>query len=146
MLFRPHFFMYYNNTKENKGNMNLKHLITIMKGTLPNQIIILSFQRLNSLQNAYLLRLQNTAEATATVKNEENLVTANLANLIKSIGTKTVEEVSLFGVSGNQAIEEQRLLWTGEDGVKSGGVIRDASDMNKVEFLPQQIRTFLLSS
>lgn len=146
MIFHPHFFMYYNNTKENKNNMNLKHVVTQFKTTLPNQISILSFQRLTSLKHSYLMRLQNTAEATATVKNEENLVTVNLASLAKSIGLKNMKEVSLFGTSENRVIEEQRLLWTGEDGIKSGGVLRDASDFSKVEFLPQQIRSFLFTN
>ena len=126
--------------------MNLKHVVTQFKTTLPNQISILSFQRLTSLKHSYLMRLQNTAEATATVKNEENLVTVNLASLAKSIGLKNMKEVSLFGTSENRVIEEQRLLWTGEDGIKSGGVLRDASDFSKVEFLPQQIRSFLFTN
>ena len=137
--------MYYNNTKENKNNMNLKHIVTLFKSSLPNQIVILSFQHLNSLQHSYLMRLQNTAEASATVKNEENLVTVNLVNLLNSVGMKNMKEVSLFGICENRDIEEQRFLWTGEDGVKSGGIVRDASDMSKVEFLPQQIRSFLFT-
>lgn len=91
------------------------------------------------------MRLQNTAEASATVKNEENLVTVNLVNLLNSVGMKNMKEVSLFGICENRDIEEQRFLWTGEDGVKSGGIVRDASDMSKVEFLPQQIRSFLFT-
>ena len=146
MIFHPHFFMYYNNTKENKNNMNLKHVVTLFKSSLPNQIVILSFQRLNSLQHNYLMRLQNTAEATATVKNEKNCVTVNLVSLLNSVGMRNVKEVSLFGVSENREIEEQRLLWTGEDGVKSGGVVRDANDLKEVEFLPQQIRSFLFTN
>ena len=79
------------------------------------------------------------------VINTSNTVTANLNKVFKSFKMATITEVSLFGVSQKKEVEEQRFAWMGEDGVTSGGVIRLATDMNKVEFLPQQIRTFLLT-
>ena len=137
--------MYYNNTKENKNNRNLKLQLNLFQGALPPQLVILSIQRVNSLQNAYLVRIQNMASPDHVVINTPNTVTANLNKVFKSFKMATITEISLFGVSQKKEVEEQRFAWTGEDGVTSGGVIRLATDMNKVEFLPQQIRTFLLT-
>lgn len=137
--------MYYNNTKENKNNRNLKLQLNLFQGALPTQLVILSIQRVNSLQNAYLVRIQNMASPDNVVINTSNTVTANLNKVFKSFKMATITEVSLFGVSQKKEVEEQRFAWMGEDGVTSGGVIRLATDMNKVEFLPQQIRTFLLT-
>ena len=78
--------------------------------------------------------------------NHPNVAVANLNKVVKALKLESIEEVSLFGVNNKQGVEEQRFIWTGEDGVSSGGFVRQASDMNKVEFLPQQIRTFILSA
>ena len=78
--------------------------------------------------------------------NHPNVAVANLNKVVKALKLASIEEVSLFGVNNKQGVEEQRFIWTGEDGVSSGGFVRQANDMNKVEFLPQQIRTFILSA
>ena len=145
LLSRPHFFMYYNNTKENKDNKSLKHLVQIMKGTLPPQIVVLSFQRLSSLKKEYLLRLENTADPEDIYQNAENVVEVDLTTMVKSLKVASIVEVSLFGESKLQDVDGNRLRWTGEDGVKSGGVSRSVQSEKKVSFLPLQIRTFLLS-
>lgn len=145
LLSRPHFFMYYNNTKENKDNKNLKHIVQIMKGTLPPQIVVLSFQRLSSLKKEYLLRMENTAEPEDIYQNTPNSVEVDLTTVMKSLKVSSIVEVSLFGESKLQEVDGNRLRWTGEDGVKSGGVSRSVQSEKKVSFLPLQIRTFLLS-
>ena len=41
-----------------------------------------------------------------------------------------VEEVALFGESKTEDVEKDRLIWTGEDGKKTTGVLRPlASDV-----------------
>ena len=146
MISRPHFYMYYNNTKENKNNKNLKLQLNLLQSSLPSQLVILSFQRVNSLQNTYILRIQNMANPDDIYNNHPNVAVANLNKVVKALKLASIEEVSLFGVNNKQGVEEQRFIWTGEDGVSSGGFVRQANDINKVEFLPQQIRTFILSA
>ena len=51
------FFMYFNNTKENKENPNLKLQQAIMKPNLPPQLHIMSFKALVKMFNKLTLPL-----------------------------------------------------------------------------------------
>lgn len=80
--------MYYNNTKENKDNTNLKLTATLMKPNIAPQINIITFKKINSLDNRYLLRLQNSAEYDDGYSMNDNVVTIDLAAAIKSLKLK----------------------------------------------------------
>ncbi len=56
-----------------------------------------------------------------------------------------VEEVALFGESRTEDVEKDRLIWTGEDGKKTTGVLRPLESIRKVAFFPLQTRCFILS-
>ena len=84
------FFMYFNNTKENKENPNLKFQQAIMKPNLSPQLRIMSFKKINSLNNRYLLRLQNTAEYNDGFNQSDNIITLKLEDIIKGLKLKVL--------------------------------------------------------
>ena len=148
--------MYYNNTKENKDNMNLKLTTTLMKPNIAPQLNILTFKKIDSLNNRYLLRLQNMAEYDDGHSMNDNTITIDLTTAVKSLKLKVgfdmiidlqfVAEVSAFGVSEKELVEKGRFIWTAQDGKKSSGSVRSLPNMKSVTFFPLQIRTFVLSS
>lgn len=148
--------MYYNNTKENKDNMNLKLTTTLMKPNIAPQLNILTFKKIDSLNNRYLLRLQNMAEYDDGYSMNDNTITIDLTTAVKSLKLKVgfdmiidlqfVAEVSAFGVSEKELVEKGRFIWTAQDGKKSSGSVRSLPNMKSVTFFPLQIRTFVLSS
>lgn len=80
--------MYYNNTKENKDNPNLRLTASLMKPNLPTQIQLMTFKKIDSLNNRYLLRLQNTAEWNDGFGMNDNMVIVDLSTIIKSLKLK----------------------------------------------------------
>lgn len=54
--------------------------------------------------------------------------------------------MSSFGVTSKEQVEQQRFIWTAQDGKKSSGSVRTLSNVKSVTFFPHQIRTFVLSS
>lgn len=80
--------MYYNNTKENKDNMNLKLTTTLMKPNIAPQLNILTFKKIDSLNNRYLLRLQNMAEYDDGYSMNDNTITIDLTTAVKSLKLK----------------------------------------------------------
>ena len=82
------FFFYFNNTKENKDNKNLKMANTFMKFNLPQQIDVMTFERIDSLNSKYLLRLHNTAEYDDLFVMNENEVVVDLTTVLNSLKLK----------------------------------------------------------
>lgn len=84
------FFMYFNNTKENKDNPNLKLQQVLMKPNIPPQLHIMTFKKINSLNNRYLLRLQNTAEYNDGFSQSDNILTLKLEDIVKGLKLKVM--------------------------------------------------------
>ena len=82
---KPPFFFYFNNTKENKDNKNLKLANTFMKFNLPQQIDVMTFERIDSLNPTYLLRLHNTAEYDDLFVMNDNEVIVDLTTVLNSL-------------------------------------------------------------
>lgn len=82
--------MYFNNTKENKDNPNLKLQQALMKPNIPPQLHIMTFKKINSLNNRYLLRLQNTAEYNDGFSQSDNILTLKLEDIVKGLKLKVM--------------------------------------------------------
>lgn len=78
--------MYYNNTKENKDNKKLKLTNSLMKNNILSQMHIMTFKRINSIGQKYLLRLQNTAEWDDAYTYTENIVNIDIEAVLKGLG------------------------------------------------------------
>ena len=87
---RSLFFMYYNNTKENKDNPNLKLQQVLFKTNIPPQLHIMTFKKIDSLNNRYLLRLQNTAEYDDGFNQSDNIITLKLEDVVKGLKLKVL--------------------------------------------------------
>ena len=82
--------MYFNNTKENKDNPNLKLQQALMKPNISPQLHIMTFKKINSLNNRYLLRLQNTAEYNDGFSQSDNILTLKLEDIVKGLKLKVM--------------------------------------------------------
>ena len=80
--------MYYNNTKENKDNNRLKLTANLMKANLPSQVQLMTFKKINSLNNQYLLRLQNMAEWNDGYETGDNIITVDMAAICQALKLK----------------------------------------------------------
>ena len=83
MMIRPHHFFYFNNTKENKGNMNLKFSVNLLKMNMPVPLTILSLERVESLTARYIIRIQNMAEYDDMYEMNNNVVSLDMSSIMK---------------------------------------------------------------
>lgn len=83
MMTRPHHIFYFNNTKENKGNMNLKLIVNLVKSKLPIPLTLLSLERVESLTGRYIVRIQNQAEFDDAYQMNDNVVVHDMTSIAK---------------------------------------------------------------
>lgn len=88
MMIRPHHFFYFNNTKENKGNMNLKFSVNLLKMNMPVPLTILSLERVESLTARYIIRIQNMAEYDDMYEMNNNVVSLDMSSIMKLLKMK----------------------------------------------------------
>lgn len=100
--------MYYNNTKENKDNNRLKLTANLMKSNLPSQMQLMTFKKINSLQNQYLIRLQNMAEWNDAYETGDNIVTVDMAAICQALKLKVG---LMYGFQGRWLKKYHLLEW-----------------------------------
>lgn len=85
MMTRHHHIFYFNNTKENKGNMKLKLIVSLLKAKFPTPLTILSMERVESLTARYIIRIQNLAEYDDTCVMNNNVVVHDMTMIMRAL-------------------------------------------------------------
>ena len=110
MLTRPHHIFYFNNTKENKGNTNLKLVVNLIETKLPTPLTLLSIERVESLTARYVVRIQNQAEYDDAYAMNDNVVVHDMTSIARFLRL-SVGDVLLspdFSVEGRGAQSVRR--------------------------------------
>lgn len=109
MLIRPHHIFYFNNTKENKGNTNLKLVVSLFETKLSHPLTLLSIERVESLTARYIVRIQNQAEYDDAYAMNDNVVKHDMTSITKSLRLSVGDVRSLrFPLEGRGAQSVRR--------------------------------------
>eukprot|EP00586_Coscinodiscus_wailesii_P008690 CAMPEP_0172521468 /NCGR_PEP_ID=MMETSP1066-20121228/292597_1 /TAXON_ID=671091 /ORGANISM="Coscinodiscus wailesii, Strain CCMP2513" /LENGTH=924 /DNA_ID=CAMNT_0013304383 /DNA_START=345 /DNA_END=3119 /DNA_ORIENTATION=+ len=122
-----------------------KSSISIINGNLPDNVMLLTFQRIYSKENTFLIRFGHQYGVNEHSELSQP-VTIDMVNLFKSFHITSVIEKTLTGNQDLRDWEQSRVKWETSDGDKeetSDTHLGDSKDdWSRIELKPMDVRTF----